>query len=163
MSREYKEETTERVERKINQLVDASPEYVRAFAEFSKGKSREARTRHAYMQDIHRFLQYEIDILPDCNGFEIADFPVDILDKLTIQDIEEYRTFLHDVRMLTNTSLKRALSSLSLFFKFLVSRDYINKNPMDDFDAPLINKKRIIKLDSEESNTLLYGVLINDK
>ena len=130
MSREYKEETTERVERKINQLVDASPEYVRAFAEFSKGKSREARTRHAYMQDIHRFLQYEIDILPDCHGFEIADFPVDILDKLTIQDIEEYRTFLHDVRMLTNTSLKRALSSLSLFFKFLVSRDYINKNPM---------------------------------
>lgn len=163
MAYEYREETERQFENRIQEQLSNAPEYVKAFSEYIRGKSREARTRHAYIIDVMAFLRYERDVLPEYDKSDVKDIPLEVLDGIRIEDIEEYRTHLHTVQLLKTSSLKRNFSSLSLFFKFLSAKGCIDENPMDSFEAPVTNRHRIITLDASECTELLQGILRNDR
>jgi len=163
MSQEYRFQTNVKKEAQINALLSDAPFALKEFASSIKSGARETSTRLAYFRDITEFLKYELSVIPGLKDTELSEFPTEILDGLTISDLEEYRNYLHDVRLSGNSAIKRKLSALSVFFKFLSVRDYITKNPMADFDVPQTNRHRIIRLDSEECNQLLEGILQNDR
>ena len=164
MSTEYKEESRRKTEKKTSELLTSAPAYVKAFYAHMQGGHREALTLYAYIRDVLEFLSYEQDILPERYGTaELSDFPVELMNRLTQKDLEEYRGYLRQVRMITNASVKRKLSALSIFFQYLLSEGDIRRNPMADFDYPAENRRRIIYLDAELSQRLLSGVLANNK
>lgn len=164
MSTEYKEETRQKAERNTEELLKTAPPYVTDFYKHMYGGRREALTLQAYIQDVIDFIKYEKEML--VTRFQetpLTDIPLEIFCELTARDMEEYRDFLRRVRLISNTSAKRKLSSLSVFYKFLNTEGYMEHNPMTDFDYPAVNKHRIIRLDSELSQKLLEGVLSNNK
>ena len=163
MAKEYRQTVAEKYEKTAKSLMDRSPLFVSAFYEHMHHGKREISTQVAYLRDIVFFLEYECSVQPALKEMPIKQFPIDILDKLTVQDINEYRDYLFTERKLTNSSAKKKLSALSAFYKFLCGNGYLQNNPMINFEYPAINKQRIIKLDAELSNKLLAGILKNDK
>ena len=164
MSTEYKEETRRKTEKRCEDLLQDAPLYVKAFYNHMNGGHREALTLYAYIQDVLELLKYEKEMLVTKYGeTELKDMPVEIFSELTTQDMEEYRDYLRKIRLISNTSSKRKLSGISVFYKFLNTQGYTERNPMVDFDYPAVNKHRIIRLDAELSNQLLSGVMANDK
>ena len=164
MSIEYKEESRYKTEKKTKALLIAAPPYVAAFHAHMQGGRREALTIHAYIRDVLEFLSYEKEMLAGrYQDTPLSALPLTLFDQLTPRDLEEYRDYLRHVRMVANSSAKRKLSALSVFFRYLLSEGDIEKNPMAEFDYPLENRHRIIHLDSDLSQRLLAGVLANDK
>jgi len=70
---------------------------------------------------------------------------------------------LSKVNNLTNTSIKRRLSSLATFYKHLNAFHGIEHNPLRDYAYPKAETKEIVYLTSEQTIKLLEGVLSNSK
>lgn len=163
MSREYRQVLEQNYEATIETLLSTAPSYVREFYNHMHHGSREITTQLSYIRDVIDFLSYEKSVLPEMQNKALLDFPEDILSSFTLQDINEYRNYLFNERKLTNPSAKKKLAALSAFFKYLCLNETITVNPMTNFEYPVINKKRIVKLDAELSQRLLNGILENNK
>ena len=163
MSREYRQVLEQNYEATIDTLLSTAPSYVRDFYNHMHHGTREITTQLSYIRDIIDFLSYEKSVLPEMKDKSLLDFPEKILSKFTLQDINEYRSYLFDERKLSNPSAKKKLAALSAFFKYLCLNETIKVNPMTNFEYPVINKKRIVKLDAELSQRLLNGILENNK
>ncbi len=162
MSREYREETVIKYEQQISKLIKPAPNYIQNFYDHMHNGRREISTQFAYIRDIIMFINYIKQMIPSFNEIELKDFPIDVFNQLTVKDMNEYRTYLHDTQQLSNSSIKKKFAAISAFYKFAKSEGYTKNSPMDDFEQPAINKKRIIKLDAAMSNQLLDGILRND-
>ena len=162
MSKEYREETVKKYEKQINKLCSSAPRYIRDFYDHMHNGRREIATQAAYIRDIIMFIEYIKSSVPSFNDVELKNFPIDIFGQMTIKDLNEYRTWLHENRKLTNSSIKKKFAAISAFYKFAKSEGYVLENPMIDFEMPAINKHRIVKLDDNMSNKLLKGILRND-
>ena len=57
-------------------------------------QSTASRTRIAYAYDLGIFFNYIKDNNPEYSDMDIKDFPIDILDKITVSDVEEYLDYL---------------------------------------------------------------------
>ncbi len=163
MSIEYRKTIEKKYESSVTNLLHDAPSFVSSFYDHMHHGKREITTQFFYIRDVLDFLLYIKSVLPDLESVSLDKFPLETLSKLTIQDINEYREFLFSERKLSNSSAKKKLAALSAFYKFLCSEDYLQTNPMMNFEYPVINKHRIIKLDAGLSNKLLAGILKNDK
>ncbi|GEM_PF-3580783 len=160
MSQDYREETTLQRELKMRDLIKDAPMYVKSFTDFMASGRREIRTQEAYLFDVMEFLKFEKDML---HIDSVKNMSIEILNELSPEDIQEFRSQLRKVRMNSASSIRRKLSSLSTFFKFLSTREFIDKNPMEGVELPAVNEHRIIRIDKEQSAELLRGILANDK
>lgn len=157
MSRDYLQERDNETIKKTKALLVELPPYVRQFYDAKKGSKKEL-TRYAYIQDIKDFLSY----LSPIHHVEVKTFPFELLDKLTVQDIDEYRSKLFEDYK--SASVKRKLASLSTFYKYLVLAGFVNNNPAAIIDWPKEDKsKAIVYLDNEQTAKLLKGIYNNDK
>lgn len=162
MSREYREETVKKYEKQISSLCSVAPHYIKDFYNHMHNGRREIATQAAYIRDTIMFIEYIMKTVPTFKEMELKDFPVSVFEQLTVKDLNEYRTWLHDEKKLTNSSVKKKFAAISAFYKFIKTEDYTTNNPMTDFEMPAVNKHRIVKLDANLSNRLLEGILRND-
>lgn len=163
MSREYRQVLEQNYEETIDVLLSTAPHCVSDFYNHMHHGKREVTTQLSYIRDVIDFFIYEKSVLPEMQNKSLIEFPQEILSKFTLQDMNEYRNYLFRVRKLSNSSAKKKLAALSAFFKYLCLVDEISVNPMTNFEYPVINKHRIIKLDAELSKKLLDGILANNK
>lgn len=163
MAIEYREERNLKVENQIQNLISDAPYYVKDFAANMQSGKREITTQLSYLRDVINFIKYESSTLNEFKEKQISDFPIAVFDSLRLQDLNEYRSYLKKAQQLSNSSIKKIFASLSSFYSYLNMMQLTKNNPMQFFEAPAINKKKIIKLDSELSMQLLKGVLKNDK
>ena len=163
MAQAYRDLVTQNFLDRCEALLETVPPFVKDFFIYTEGKSRTARTRHAYLIDVIAFLKYECDVATGVPDLDVSEFPLEVLDLIRIQDIMDYQHHLLKIQFLEPASVKRKMSSLSMFFKFLASRECIHQNPMAGFEAPKLDRHRIITLDSELCAQLLDGVLANDR
>lgn len=163
MSKEYRQVLEQNYEAKIEELLSSSPQFVKDFYNHMHHGKREITTQLSYIRDVIDFLSFEKTVLPEMKDKLLIDFPESVLSKLTIHDVNDYKNYLFNVRKLSNTSAKKKLAALSALFKHLCLNETISANPMTNFEYPVINKKRIVKLDAELSQRLLQGVLENNK
>ncbi len=163
MSREYRQVLEQNYEEKIKKLLSDAPNIVSAYYNHMHHGQREITTQLSYVRDVIDFLTYISSLLPEMKDKKLICFPEDKLANLTLQDINDYRSYLFKERELSNSSAKKKLAALSSFFKYLCMEEIISNNPMTNFEYPVINKHRIIKLDAELSQQLLDGILQNDK
>ena len=101
------------------------------FKIYLEGKNQSQNTIGAYMSDLDKFLVF-------CQA-QFASEDVQISD-ITTDLIRFYLVELYKQK-LTNRSISRNVSSLKMFFKYLLLCDYIIKNPMKCIKNPKFKPK----------------------
>ncbi|EET61561.1 site-specific recombinase, phage integrase family [Marvinbryantia formatexigens DSM 14469] len=119
------------------------------------------RTRISYAYDIRVFFQFLLEENPSLRGKEMTDITLDILDKIKPVDIEEYLEYLKVYQsedgLKTNgeRALKRKMVALRGFYAYYFKREMIKTNPTLLVDMPKIHDKAIVRLDTDETASLL--------
>lgn len=119
------------------------------------------RTRISYAYDIRIFFQFLLDENPAFKNKTMADFTVDVLDQIKSVDIEEYMEYLKVYESKDNLKtngergLKRKIVALRGFYAYYYKRELIKTNPTVLVDMPKIHDKAIIRLDADETVSLL--------
>ena len=120
------------------------------------------RTRISYAYDIRVFFQFLLDENPAFKNKTMDDFTVDVLDRLKSVDIEEYMEYLkvyHSEQGTLKTNgekaMKRKMVALRGFYAYYYKRELIKTNPTVLVDMPKIHDKAIVRLDADETASLL--------
>ena len=163
MAIEYREERNRKFEKQIEKLIADAPTYVKEFYDHMHSGKREIATQVSYIRDVINFLKYEKNNLSEFENVKLKDIPMSLFDSLKVQDLNEYRDYMRNSQKLSNASIKKHFASLASFYSFLNMMQYTANRPTQFFEVPPVNKKKIVKLDSELSNKLLNGVLANDR
>lgn len=127
-----------------------------------------SRTRIAYAYDLGVFFNYIKDTNPAYADIEINHFSIDILNKITVDDIEEYLDYLkvYSKNSSEHTNrekgIKRKLSSLKSFYNYFFCNQIIEDNPAAKVRIPKLHESEIIRLDSDEVVRLLDEVESGD-
>ena len=123
-----------------------------------------ARTRLAYAYDLRLFFEFLHSNNSQLKKIDIIDFPIDILDKISREDIEEYMQYLSyyikDGKEVINNEngKERKLASLRSFYNYYFESELIEKNPAALVSMPKKHEKAIIRLESDEVANLLDTV-----
>ena len=126
-----------------------------------RDRTTSTRTRISYAYDIRVFFQFLLEENPALRGKEMTDISLDILDKIKPVDIEEYLEYLKVYQsedgLKTNgeRALKRKMVALRGFYAYFFKREMIKTNPTVLVDMPKIHDKAIVRLDSDETASLL--------
>ena len=144
-------------------VLDELPAFCRTFFR-GINDSTSSRTRLAYAYDLRIFFEYLHENNSYCAKMDIKNFPIDLLDMITREDIEEYMEYISlyvkNGRKFTNDEKgkKRKLSTLKSFYKYYFCAEKIKTNPAALVSLPKIHEKEIIRLDSDEVSLLLDNV-----
>lgn len=90
---------------------------------------------------------------------QFAEFVKVNLDKVSGDDIKKYVRSLHELK---EKSLARKLSSIRMFYDFMVKRRFMDASPMTGIDGPKIGKYLPYVLSVEEVDRLLDFTCDND-
>lgn len=156
------EQDIKNIQRMRNVLKEL-PKFCRPFFR-SMEDNTSARTRLAYAYDLRvffEFLHYENESI---SHMEIRDFPLDILNRIGREDIEEYMEYLSYYtkggRIYTNDEKgkSRKLSALRKMFHYFYAAELIDRDVSALVPLPKRHEKAIVRLDTEEVRTLLDQV-----
>lgn len=150
-------------ELKLRKQLAALPPYCKQYFIAIESKTQ-SRTRLAYAYDLSCFFDYLHENNPICKKMSITEIPLSILENLKPMDLEEYlynlKVYEKDGMAHTNEErgIKRKLSSLRSFYKYLYKNEFIQSNPASKVSTPKIHDKNIIRLDADEVANLLDEV-----
>lgn len=152
----------------LRELLDTLPpfcaQYFRGMQEYTS-----SRTRIAYAYDIRVFFEYLHESNPIFRKTPIKEYPLEILDKITRLDIEEYLEhcsyYVKDGREYMNDERGKArkLASLRSFYNYFFRNEMIEKNPAALVKMPKLHEKEIVRLDPDEVAILLDTVETGEK
>lgn len=124
-----------------------------------------SRTRIAYAYDLKIFFEFIRQENPVYRQVPVRDIMVNILDQLTVSDLEEYMEYLkyHSTEQHLDVTNKepgvtRKISSLKSFYNYYYRLEHIKNNPAALVRLPRIHEKEIIRLDVDEVALLLDAV-----
>lgn len=145
---------------KMRQVLKELPRFCGKFFK-SMEDYTSARTRLAYAYDLRLFFEFMHENNSQLNKMEITAFPLEILDNITKEDIEEYMQYLSyyikDGKEVVNNEngKERKLASLRSFYNYYFEAELIEKNPAALVSMPKKHEKAIIRLESDEVANLL--------
>ena len=153
MNQTYHEKTELENTLKLREVLKTLPSFAR---DFFRGISTttSASTRIKYAYDIRVFFEYLHEANPEVAKKEIPELSIDVLDRITALDLEEYAEYLKAYnqsgtdKLITNgeKGIKRKLSALRAFYAYFYKRELIKKNPTLLIDMPKLHQKEIINL-----------------
>lgn len=119
------------------------------------------RTRISYAYDIRVFFQFLLDENPAFRNKTMDDITIDVLDQIKPVDIEEYLEYLKvyqsedGIKTNGERAMKRKMVALRGFYAYYFKRERIRTNPTVLVDMPKTHDKAIIRLDADETASLL--------
>lgn len=154
--------------KRLRQLIKELPPFC---ADFFRGVEHETstRTRIAYAYDLRIFFEF----LRQANS-EVAkmgrDIPLNVLEQLTVTDLEEYMDYLKCHPSFTNEDvvntergIMRKVASIKSFYNYFYRNQRIEKNPASLLRMPKLHEKEIVRLEIDEVAKLLDQVEEGDK
>ncbi len=154
-------------EKKIKELLKELPKFCSSFF-VAMESNKLARTRLAYAYDLRTYFNYLKETVPVYKDTDIHDMTLDVIKSQTADDIREYLSYLRlydkDDSEVTNSEagMKRKLSSLRSFYKYLYRSEKIDNDPASLVETPKIHDKNIIRLEVNEVAKLLDEVESGD-
>ncbi len=151
---------------KMDHILTDLPEYCSRFLyhKLNGGKRIQPRTALAYAGDLSLFFYYLSNNSPACKNIPANEIPAEILDKLLIDDIEEYYRWLacytREGKVYTNepSAQKRKIASLSALYRYLMKKHYVDTNPCELMEFDRIEDKPIIALSDKEQERFLDSI-----
>lgn len=103
----------------------------------------------------HRFRLVKVDI-KEIKSIEINDMDLEIIKKITIEDIHAFLAYLKNTYNSQATTLARKASSIRIFFHYLCNKSKrIPSNPAQDLENPKLGRRLPKYLSLEQSQKLL--------
>ena len=155
-SREQEIKNTKKMREILEDLPGFCRQYFRGIEE-----STGARTRLAYAYDLRVFFEFIQRENPSLKDTSIRDFPINILERIGREDIEEYLDFLtyyeKDGQVFTNDARGKArkLSAVRSLFKYFYTSEILTKDVTALVPLPKLHEKPIVRLDSDEVAKML--------
>ncbi|WP_049945237.1 tyrosine-type recombinase/integrase [Butyrivibrio sp. AC2005] len=125
-------------------------------------------TAYNYAHDILFFYQYIKETNPICEKLEIEDITIDVVKKLTHQDITEYQIYIAAGHKKTNgvvkpassSAIARKMAALRKYFKYLIRYDYLTEDPTIKAVSKKTDNdnKEIRRLNEEQVKQLVKAV-----
>lgn len=157
----YHEQTDMENTQRLRELLQELPAFARSYFRAIEPTSS-TTTQIAYAHDLRVFFRFLMENNPALKNQDIVRLPVQILDQIQPEDIEEYQEYLKLYEkdgggQVTNgeRGMKRKMSALRSFYAYFYKRQLITANPTLFVDMPKIHDKAIIRLDADESAALL--------
>lgn len=119
--------------KKLKELEKGLPTYVIAYLD-EKELNSQTSTVMSYAYDLHTFFRYILESNPSCKNLQIRDIPLEFLENLTFEDINEYQKYLSytdsgEKHMNSERGIARRMAPLRGFFKFACLHGYMQSNP----------------------------------
>lgn len=159
----YKEETQEKYQIKLNGLLEQMPGFCQTY--FIGRESRLSKSSsYLYAHRIYQFLFYLHSNNNYFNKKDITDFSLDDMALLRSEDIEEFLHWLRyheiDGKVYRNSqiTLENYMSAISEMYSYYIKRNHLSYNPVDAIDRAKAKKKKIIRLESDEKERFLNSV-----
>lgn len=141
------------------------PKLLRDYLNYSSNLNKSSNTIKEYQYDLVNFLKYmKLQSLNNkkvtIDDIEsITDVDSKFLNKIDINDLYEYMTYLKDKCNDSAVTRARKVASLRGFFKYLhVKARVIDDNPAKELESPKLGKRLPKFLTLEQSTSLLDGV-----
>ncbi len=115
------------------------------YLEVEKGAS--VHTRLAYSRDLAQFALFLRSTGRALKGGDVAP------EEVTEQDVTAYVSALHG--RCTKSSVARKLSSIKSFFRYLVRKEIVDRNPADLVPSPKVERRLPTVLTVDEAATLV--------
>lgn len=163
----YHDEINKQNIRKLREIITTLPPFCK---QFFKGVDNiyGSRTKIAYAYDLRIFFDFLHQNHPYGRTMDILNYPLDILDKVKREDIEDYMEYLSLYSKETDDfesditneerGKSRKLASLRSFYNYFFRNEMIQTNPASLVPMPKLHKKEIIRLEPNEVAQLLDQV-----
>ena len=156
-------------EKRLRRLCRDLPGFCR---EFFRGiePTTSSRTRIAYGYDLRVFFRFLEEEYPELEEGPVKSWPVAVLDKITLSQLEEYLDYLRlyedsENRIHTNDERgrMRKTASIRTFYRFFYRKQMIRNNTASLLELPKKHERAIIRLEPDEIAKLLDAVEQGDK
>ena len=160
----YNEQLTMKNEIKLRELCVELPDFCK---EFFRGiePTTSSRTRIAYAYDLKIFFHFLQEKYPSIEEGSLKTWPVTVLDKVTLTQLEEYLDYLKlyedaDNKVHTNEERgrMRKTASMRTFYKFFYRKQAIKNNTASLLNLPKKHEHAITRLEIDEIAKLLDAV-----
>lgn len=136
------------------------------YMETIKGKSPNTVKEYCYdLRTFFRFLKIRYRVVNknlDFDQIPIDDINVELIKKVTIQDLYAYISYVDKNKGNGNYAKARKVASIRSFFNYLHSKvKLIDTNPAEDLEFPKISGRQPVYLTLEQSINLLNAVNSN--
>lgn len=145
---------------KLRELQSQLPKPALDFI-YSKEQNAQTSTLISYCYDLMTFFRFYADSNPSIADTDIKKIDYNALNKITPDDIEEYKRFLElntegEIHENGKKAIARKLSPLRGMYKYLLVRKHILKDPTQLVDMPRIKKdKNIVRMNNYEVQAIL--------
>lgn len=149
---------------KFHDILQELPAYTKDF--LNEKADQNPGTALEYARDLTSFFEYLEEYCPMLRGFPRKEIPLEELEKLSFQDVNEFQNYL-DARHpeisgkkeheLSKVSIARKMSALRGFFNYLCTHDYIRHDPTRGAMKQRIKSEEhaIIRLSTDEVHDYL--------
>ena len=160
----YHDELNKKNVIKLRELLDSLPSFCKMYFR-GMNDTISSRTKIAYAYDLRVFFEFLHKNNSYVSKFDIKDIPMNVLDKVSREDVEEYMEYLSlykndmDSDVLNDERGKsRKLASLRSFYNYYFKNELIETNAPALVPMPKLHEKEIIRLEPDEVATLLDQV-----
>ena len=156
-------------EMRLRRLLQDLPKFCR---EFFRGiePTTASRTRIAYGYDLRVFFHFLKEEYPDLAEGPVQNWPVSVLDKVSLSMLEEYLDYLKlyddssdNIRTNDEAGRLRKASSIRSFYKYFYRKQEIQNNPASLLQNPKRHEHNIIRLEVDEIAKFLDHVENGEK
>lgn len=152
----------------LNHVLENLPPFCNAFF-LGIEQTTSPLTRLGYARDLQIFFNFLITQTEQFQNYQITDFEKTDLDKITIDDLELYMSFLTHYKKGEADHINgergkmRKMASLRSFFKYFYRRGDLQENIMTKIDLPKIHEKSIIRLSDDEVEKMISEAAKNPR
>mgnify|MGYP003293020393 CR=1 FL=1 len=104
-------------------------------------------------------IQFKLTNERDYSKIDISDLHIDIIKKITLEDIHKYISFMATELKSKPATRARKVSTIRIFFKYLATKaKLIEVNPAQNLETPKLGKRLPKYLSLDESVALLHSI-----
>ena len=141
---------------------DDNPKFLNSFLDYlTVILNKSANTVKEYNYDLSHFLKYlmyhfKLSKEENIKSIDIHDMSIDILKRVTLDDIHSFLFYLTDTYHSKAATRARKAASIRVFFSYLTQKEkWLAVNPAQGLETPKIDKRLPKHLSLEESRKLL--------
>lgn len=157
---DYFKERDKNNNQRLREIRDSLPEFCEEFFVGIEPQTT-SLTRLNYAYDLRIFFDYLIKRVRVFRNYDIFDFQISDLEKITITHLESYMEYLSyyefDGKEYSNQERGKArkISTVRTFFKYYFNRDKLTSNVASKITMPKQHEKDIIRLEHSEISKIL--------